>query len=223
MECLLRYGAVREDGRVLTGFTTVKGKRYPQWRKPEDFERRRRVAKARQIVGNLPPDKADHLRKLTKERNARRRAAKGEVINSQRRLAYLRDAGRVLAKNARWRKENWQQVLDARRRPNYAIAAKLRSRINGAIKAQFARKSASTINLIGCSIETLKAHLQSQFEDGMNWENYGQWHIDHILPCASFDLTRPEEQRNCFRFTNLQPLWGVDNLRKGSRIDSATR
>jgi hypothetical protein len=51
----------------------------------------------------------------------------------------------------------------------------------------------------------------------MNWENQGEWHIDHILPCASFDLTKEEEQRKCFHYTNLQPLWAKDNMIKGSK------
>lgn len=50
----------------------------------------------------------------------------------------------------------------------------------------------------------------------MTWQNYGQWHVDHIRPCASFDLSKPEEQRACFHYANLQPLWGEENLRKTS-------
>jgi DNA/RNA endonuclease G (NUC1) len=54
----------------------------------------------------------------------------------------------------------------------------------------------------------------------MNWENYGKngWHIDHIIPCASFDLTDPKQQKNCFHYTNLQPLWAADNIRKSDKI-----
>ena len=54
----------------------------------------------------------------------------------------------------------------------------------------------------------------------MSWDNYGLhgWHVDHIKPCASFDLSKPIEQRKCFNFNNLQPLWAIDNLRKGSKI-----
>jgi HNH endonuclease. len=53
----------------------------------------------------------------------------------------------------------------------------------------------------------------------MSWDNYGRdgWHIDHIRPCASFDLTDPEQQRQCFHYTNLQPLWAADNIRKGAK------
>ena len=66
----------------------------------------------------------------------------------------------------------------------------------------------------------LKLHLENQFVDGMNWNNYGKngWHIDHIKPCASFDLTDPKQQKICFHYTNLQPLWAIDNLIKHSKL-----
>lgn len=72
-----------------------------------------------------------------------------------------------------------------------------------------------TIKLIGCSIEQLKQHLEKQFKLGMSWFNYGKWHVDHIKPCASFDLTDIEQQKQCFNYTNLQPLWAEENLVKG--------
>jgi hypothetical protein len=81
-------------------------------------------------------------------------------------------------------------------------------------------KSKHTIELLGCSVEELKKHLEKQFTEGMNWDNYGKkgWHIDHILPCASFDLTDPEQQKRCFHYTNLQPLWAEDNYKKRDKI-----
>jgi len=73
---------------------------------------------------------------------------------------------------------------------------------------------------LGCNDETFKEYIQSKFTEGMSWENRGfrTWHIDHIIPINSFDLTDPEQQRKCFHYTNLQPLWWLDNLRKGDRL-----
>ena len=81
-----------------------------------------------------------------------------------------------------------------------------------------ATKSDRTLELVGCTIKELLNHIESQFDDKMSWDNYGRkgWHIDHIKPCAAFDLTKPEEQRKCFNYTNLQPLWWPDNFKKSS-------
>jgi ribosomal protein S27E len=100
---------------------------------------------------------------------------------------------------------------------NYRIRCYLASRIWKVLKG--IDKSKSTIKLLGCSIEELKNHLASKFTKGMSWDNYGKWHIDHIKPCASFDLNKESEQRKCFHYTNLQPLWAEDNLSKGAKYD----
>lgn len=100
----------------------------------------------------------------------------------------------------------------------FRIALNLRKRIWDALFNNI--KSDKSMILIGCSIEQLIKHLESQFKSGMTWENYGMkgWHIDHILPCASFDLARPEEQKRCFHYTNLQPLWAIENIKKKDKI-----
>jgi hypothetical protein len=74
------------------------------------------------------------------------------------------------------------------------------------------------MGLIGCSVPQLRKHLEAQFTEGMTWDNHGEWHIDHIKPCASFDLTDAEQQLECFNYTNLQPLWASDNLSKGAKV-----
>jgi hypothetical protein len=81
-------------------------------------------------------------------------------------------------------------------------------------------KSEKTLSYLGCSTEKFKEHMESQFTEGMNWNNHGftGWHIDHIIPCSSFDLTKEEDIRKCFHYTNLQPLWGTQNMQKGSKI-----
>jgi hypothetical protein len=98
----------------------------------------------------------------------------------------------------------------------YRLSRNLRYRIYSAIK--YGYKAASSQILLGCSIQFLKQYLEMQFLTGMEWSNYGKlWHIDHIRPCASFNLTDPEQQKECFYYMNLQPLWAVDNLKKGSK------
>jgi hypothetical protein len=102
----------------------------------------------------------------------------------------------------------------------YKLTKALRSRLYKTVEGN--SKSASTLELVGCTLEYLKNHLESQFTDGMSWDNYGKygWHIDHIIPCASFDLTDPAQQRECFHFSNLQPLWAKDNWSKGAKLEA---
>ena len=100
--------------------------------------------------------------------------------------------------------------------PAFKLKHNLRKRLRHALQGQ--AKSARTQELLGCTVEELRAHLEAQFKPGMTWENYGEWHIDHIRPCASFDLTDPEQQRACFHYTNLQPLWAQENIRKGAKF-----
>jgi hypothetical protein len=104
---------------------------------------------------------------------------------------------------------------------NFKLLCNIRDRLSKSIKRN--TKSASTKELLGCTVEFLKNHLQSQFKRRMTWKNYGrgcngkdmkEWHIDHIKPCAKFDLSKPEEQQKCFHYTNLQPLWAKENRQK---------
>jgi hypothetical protein len=100
----------------------------------------------------------------------------------------------------------------------FKIIDNLRRRIHHAIKGN--SKSNISINLIGCSIIQLKQHLESQFKLGMNWNNYkkGGWVIDHKIPCKAFNMTDAEQQKICFNFKNLQPLWDKENANKGGKF-----
>lgn len=101
--------------------------------------------------------------------------------------------------------------------PSYRIKCCLYSRLYHIISKQNTVKAQSTLKLLGCEIETLREHLEKGFKSGMTWNNHGEWHIDHIKPCSSFDLTKLKEQQKCFHFTNLQPLWARENQIKGNK------
>jgi hypothetical protein len=124
-------------------------------------------------------------------------------------------------------KENKQEILERIKQykrykrktsSEFRIIESIRARIHSLLKSH---KTTSSFSLLGCSIDECRKHLEAQFVDGMSWDNYGKfgWHIDHIRPCASFDLTDPEQQKECFHYTNLQPLWAKDNLSKGSKFN----
>lgn len=100
----------------------------------------------------------------------------------------------------------------------FKLKTNLRTRLWHALKGN--TKSASTLELLGCSIADLKMRLATMFEQGMSWDNYGEWHIDHIIPIDSFDLIDPAQQRECFHFSNLQPLWAEDNRSKGAKLET---
>lgn len=116
-------------------------------------------------------------------------------------------------------KERNRNYVDNKRKNDihYKIKDNLRRRINYAIKNS--KKQNSTNELLGCSLIDFKIYIESLWQKGMDWNNYGMfgWHLDHIKPCASFDLTNPEEQKKCFNYSNIQPLWAKDNWSKGSR------
>lgn len=99
--------------------------------------------------------------------------------------------------------------------PVFRMIKNYRSRTSKAYSNE--TKSKSTMELLGCTGPELKEHLEKQFQPGMTHENYGEWHIDHIRPCASFDLSDPKQEQACFHYTNLQPLWAQHNLSKGAK------
>lgn len=102
--------------------------------------------------------------------------------------------------------------------PSLKIKSNLRARIWKSIKAYGGKKSCSTEQLIGTTTDQFMAWISSQFSENMNWTNYGQWHIDHIIPCAAFDLTKRAQQLVAFNYQNLRPLWASANIRKGKRV-----
>ena len=98
---------------------------------------------------------------------------------------------------------------------NFRLKNNLRRRLHQALNSH--TKSASTLALLGCSVDHLKKHLEKQFQPGMTWKEKGKIHIDHIIPCASFDLCDPIQQKQCFHYSNLQPLWAQVNMSKGDK------
>lgn len=109
--------------------------------------------------------------------------------------------------------EKWAKDID------FKLRKILRSRLFNALKNNAKRGSA--VRDLGCSIPELKIYLESKFQEGMTWDNYGfyGWHIDHIIPLDSFDLSIREEFLKACHYTNLQPMWGEENMKKHNRLD----
>lgn len=139
--------------------------------------------------------------------------AKNKERISRRRAAFRRtNAAEISRRIASQRRE--------RRKSNtgYVMTCRLRGRLTIALKKAGAKKAAPTFELIGCDTACLRVHIESLFRDGMSWDNIGKWHLDHIIPCSAFDLVDPLQQKKCFHFSNLQPLWAEDNLSKGCKV-----
>jgi hypothetical protein len=129
---------------------------------------------------------------------------------------------RIKECNKNWCKINRKPKLSVTEREirklNYKLSNRLRQRLCKAIDGNY--KAGSAVNDLGCTVEQLKQHLESKFSPGMSWDNWriDGWHIDHIKPLASFDLTDRKQFLEACNYTNLQPLWATDNLRKGDNI-----
>ena len=139
---------------------------------------------------------------------------------------YLKNKERFTVQNKKYQEDHKEEkkLYDKEYRKRrcetdirYKIKCNLKTRVRLAIKNN--NKSLSTMFLIGCEVDFLIYYLQSQFTDGMSWDNHGDWHIDHIKPCKLFDLSKPEQQQKCFNYKNLQPLWAKDNLSKGAKYN----
>lgn len=103
---------------------------------------------------------------------------------------------------------------------NRRIRTSFNSRIKKALLNTNNKKNLKTIEYLGCSIDFFKGWIEHLFQENMSWENQGKWHLDHVKPCASFDLNQPEEIKVCFNWKNYQPLWAIDNLKKGDIVNN---
>lgn len=142
----------------------------------------------------------------------------------RRRNHYLQNKERVLSKNKEWKiknkdryriKERESERIRYRTDIAFRIRKCIRHRVWEALNGKY--KSGSAIKDMGCTVHELTLHLESKFKKNMTWSNYGQWHIDHIVPLSKFDLTNREEFLKACHYTNLQPLWAIDNIKKGNK------
>ena len=104
--------------------------------------------------------------------------------------------------------------------PSYKLSCYTRTAIYTCLKERNISKYKNTFDLLPYTLEELIIHLESKFKDGMTWTNYGEWHVDHIKPMSSFNIINSTDSEFlvCWSLDNLQPLWGGDNLSKGSRF-----
>jgi 5-methylcytosine-specific restriction endonuclease McrA len=200
--------------------------KFPDWSSIWQQELARRKAAAKYSA--MPEDqrkarnqKLWHNRMASPEQAAKykEKARKWRESNKAARRDYDR----------KWKEQNPERYKEltsrARKKrsakPEVRIVSNFRKRLREIMSDARNGGKQSTLKLIGCSSSELAAHLESQFKRGMTWGNYGtHWHVDHIIPCAAFDHTKPEQVRQCWHFTNLRPLEAKVNLAKGAKIQA---
>lgn len=147
---------------------------------------------------------------------------RGRIRAGVRRRDLPEEVRKIRRESARRNRSTSREYVKRRRLSDYEfrLVSNIRTRVVHALRGRGV-KSARTLELLGCSPQFLWQHLESQFIGEMARENYGVlWHVDHKKPCSWFDLTRPEQQRACFHFSNLQPLLAFDNLSKKNLFES---
>jgi 5-methylcytosine-specific restriction endonuclease McrA len=137
------------------------------------------------------------------------------------RLAREANLEKIKAREKAYKAANRAKINEAdrarRKDPVCRLAGNVRARLKAALLGR--SKSKKTMELLGCSTEALKRHLEGQFQEGMSWSNYGtDWHMDHIVPLSRFDLTDPNILGKLAHYSNLQPLWVAENIRKGNKL-----
>ena len=135
----------------------------------------------------------------------------------------VKNVEKISVKKKKYAKKNKGKIKEYKRKKylkdlNYKMKSIIRRSIINTLKGR--DKSKKTLEFLGCSIEYFWKHLESKFTPGMTKENHGSfgWHVDHKIPCAAFDLKCPVQQLACFHYSNLQPLWWKDNIKKGAKI-----
>lgn len=144
--------------------------------------------------------------------------------NHQKEIQDYRDKNKLKMKEYRLKnKQYFREYFKNRQRkkrldPIYKLHSNISRGINHHLKGACIKKNKSWLKYVDFTLEQLKLHLESKFSDGMNWENYGKWHIDHIKPKSLFKINSPEsiEFKKCWSLDNLQPLWAIDNILKSN-------
>jgi hypothetical protein len=218
-----------KDGR-LCRCKVCDEKIHEEWRKNnkdhEQTMRRERYNKNREANINRAiewnkanPERAKKAKDKWNDKN-KRKIAKAQKAWRDKNIEMVRNTKKI------WRENNIEKVRECARQHN----KKMRSTPKGKLHSSFAISIYKTLRgvkngrrwecLVGYTVDELKKHLEKQFTDGMTWENYGEWHVDHKIPKSVFNYETPEDIdfKKCWALSNLQPLWKLDNLIKYNKL-----
>lgn len=143
-----------------------------------------------------------------------------ERLKTESRFFYEKNKSRYNQHSSLWNKTNSEKrkkiIKKHKQKTEIKLKENIRHRMYIFFKSEKIKKNNKTFEIIGCLPSELKKYLEKKFIEGMTWENYGKWHVDHIIPLSTAN-TEDEIYKLC-HYTNLQPLWAIDNLKKGNKI-----
>jgi hypothetical protein len=214
------------DDKAASGWMANAKARFPDWSYLwfKEYAARKANAKYHALTaeGKLEWNRRLMANRMANPEQAAKYKAKGKKWRDEN-----KDARKQYAE--KWKEQNpdrWKELTKRARKkrdkkPEVRIVSNFRKRLREIMKDAREGGKQSTLSLIGCSSSNLARHLESKFKRGMSWANYGtHWHVDHIMPCAVFDHTKPEQVRQCWHFSNLAPLEAKKNMAKGANIEA---
>lgn len=174
---------------------------------------------------NKRDGKTKECAECIKDRIKKYRQKNKELIKQQRKKHWEKNRENCLARQKAYYEANKTRINKKKRQyekeqlklnPELRLVKNMRGYMRLILKGS--RKAASQMELLGCTREHYLQHMEAQFTEGMTWDNYGEWHQDHIQPVSSFDQTDPEQQKICWHYTNFQPMWAAENIQKRDSI-----
>jgi len=212
-----RYAEAKSDPEEYRRIREMQKQNHATWQAKlpaEEKSVRWKVSRERKLAKDPEFDKRHDAKRKNDPQRKASKAANGRIYRAQNREKINRY------------KLAWQRKKMATD-PHFRTVCYLRNRQNRAIKQAGQNKMGKSFDLLGCDQVTLISHIEKQFQPGMNWDNRGReagtWQIDHIVAIFNFDLSTAEGQRAAFHYTNLQPLWYDDHLKKSALEDEARR
>jgi hypothetical protein len=155
----------------------------------------------------------------SREKDRARYEKRKEAVKERARKHYLAKRDQILERLKSDEGREKARLRERRKRqdPVYRVHSNLSATLRASLRGE--KRGRKWEALVGYTLETLASHLERQFVNGMSWENYGKWHIDHVIPRRSFLITSPDcpEFKACWALSNLRPVWAAENLRKQGR------
>lgn len=184
-----------------------------EWRKANPGHRKEYVKNNPEIIKAVAKktylkhkDKVNAKKKEWYQKNKQRHAEKREAYA-------IKNKDRLLAARRKWERNRMDTDI------NYLLQKTLRGRVREALKSTGGRKAERTESLIGCTVQEFRQYIETQFKDGMSWDNWAfdGWHLDHKVPVSWFNLENENCRKLAFNYKNMQPLWWQENFSKNNR------